>query len=1146
MTARFGVPGSESRPCKGRLGQGKGGDAGGRLRQGRALACPGDGWARPRAAKLARGRTSRRWKGSGRGGRLCLWLGLGALGLASCVPRTPGGVVPSPPREVSAGQVPLLLPEPDPEGRAWVERTLASLSVREAVGQLIMPWMSGAYAAADGPEMEEFLGYVEEGLIGGVVISIGLPHSYGAKLNLLQDRARIPLLVASDFESGGPGMRINHVYALPSLLPQGGGTAFPPTMAFGAIGEESFAREYGRITALEARAVGVHLNFAPVLDVNSNPANPIINTRSFGEDPLLVARLGVAYLAGAREGGVLTTAKHFPGHGDTRSDSHVELPVVDADMERLEAVELVPFRRAVEAGVDAIMTAHVAVPRLLGPEGPPATLSAFFLTELLRRRMGFGGIILTDALSMRAIADHYGAGEAAVLALEAGADILLAPGDVRETARAVEAAVASGRLSRERIWVSARRVLEAKARVGLHQVRRVDLEKIHHRVGIRAHTDFAELAAARSLTLPRDRERLLPLEVRRYPDVLQVVYARADDLVAGRALAAALGGAFLRFRTLRFTPESPPSAYEELARVAASATLVVVSIFVPPRSGAGEVAVVEPLARWVEETAGRRPTVVVSFGNPYLLSAFPSVGTYLLAWGPQEVSQRAAARALLGEIPVTGRLPISLPPFHRAGEGLEREAEGGRGPGPGWAPARVAAAPEGGGVPTDPRTPVAPSRDPYATRPEESRAQCLRLTEGASWAALCQQVGGMTASPLEVDPSGVGMEAARLARVDSLLLAALADSASPGAALAVGRHGRLVRLRGYGKLDWRDDAPPATPASLWDLASVTKVAATTTAAMLLVEEGVLDLDRRVVEVLPWWGGGDPRKSRVTVRHLLLHRAGLPPFRTFFRDMAGREAYRKAIGDLPLDYNPGDSTVYSDLGMMTLAFLMEELTGKPLDRFLQERVWDPLGLEDTGFAPPSDLLPRIAPTERDTTWRRMQVHGAVHDENAYAMGGVAGHAGLFSSARDLAVLAQLFLSGGTVAPCTGEAGSGVPCSRPRPEAVRLVEAATVELFTRRHDASSSRALGWDTPSGMSSAGDYLSSRAFGHTGFTGTSVWIDPELDLFVVLLTSRTNPTRENQKHVSLRRAVHDAVALSVTDRPVFRRERDAPSSARR
>ena len=1055
--------------------------------------------------------------------------------------------------------------ELDAEGRAWVDQTLSSLSLREAIGQLIIPWMPGAYTSTTGPEFQEYDRYVEEAGVGGVSISIGLPHSYGAKLNALQARAKVPLLVTSDFENGGPGMRINHSYALPTLLPQGGGTSFPPTMAFGAIHDEGFTREYGRITALEARAVGVHLNFAPVLDVNSNPLNPVINTRSFGEDPQAVARLGAAYIAGAREGGILTTAKHFPGHGDTKTDSHVELPIVDADRDRLEAFELIPFRRAVEEGVDAVMTAHVAVPRILGPDGPPATLSPFFLTELLRNEMGFQGLVLTDAMRMGAISDRYGIGESSVLALEAGADILLAPGDVWEALDAVEAAVESGRISRSRLDASVRRILEMKARVGLHRQRRVSLDHIGEVVGSGEHLAFADEAAARSITLPRDRDGLIPVDPRNSPRLLHVVFARSADLTAGREMGSILGEYFPSISTHRLTAESPATAYQALTWAAGESELVVVSAFVPPRSGAGEVSVPEPLARFVEESQGRRPTVVVSLGNPYLLSAFPELGSYLVAWGSREVSQRAAARALVGEAAISGTLPISIPPHHRLGEGLAREAvpnvpKLGAGSDQllevGIMRAGEAA---GAGGAAGPAGPADPGLDPYTASRSVARAKCGGRPELNPWMEACREIGGVVASSLEVTPSSVGMDSLALAALDSLLIQAVADSASPGLAIAVGRHGKLVRLRGYGVLDWTDDAPPATPASIWDMASVTKVSTTTTAAMILAEAGRLELDATVVSYLPWWSSGDPRKADVTVRQLLIHRGGLPPFIKFFEKANGRREFQDAIGALELRYTPGDSTVYSDIGLITVAFIVEELTGMGLGEFMTQRIWGSLGMQDTGFNPDPVLRPRIAPTEVDDYYRFTHVHGVVHDENAYALGGVAGHAGLFSSARDLAVFAQTLLNGGTIPPCAGDGtqrspsesvsgapgsgvpisgspASGVPCSAPRPGPVRIAAPTSVELFTRRHDETASRALGWDTPSDGSSSGDYLTERAFGHTGFTGTSIWVDPELDLFVVLLTSRTNPTRENNKHVPLRRAVHDAVANALTDQLVTKR----------
>jgi CubicO group peptidase (beta-lactamase class C family) len=387
-----------------------------------------------------------------------------------------------------------------------------------------------------------------------------------------------------------------------------------------------------------------------------------------------------------------------------------------------------------------------------------------------------------------------------------------------------------------------------------------------------------------------------------------------------------------------------------------------------------------------------------------------------------------------------------------------------------------------------------------------------------------------------VEPELVGMDSRKVAELDSIILRAILDGATPGAALAVGRHGRLVRLRGYGSLDWRAGFAPATDSSIYDLASLTKVVGTTTAAMILVEEGKLDLDAPVSRYLPEWPpGGD--KRHVTIRHLLTHTSGLPAYAPLWRELRGREAYARRIGGMGLDVPPGTRTVYSDFGFLLLGFVIERQSGQTLDVFLRERVFEPFGMRDTGFNPRSwgetpmaatghgdaaperagggDILARIAPTEEDTFFRHTHVHGIVHDENAYALGGVAGHAGLFSSARDLAVFAQMMLNG-------GEYGG-----------VRILDSATIARFTRRQGDASSRALGWDTPSGGANAGTGFSPHAFGHTGFTGTSIWIDPGRDLFVVLLTNRVNPTRKNNKHIALRKAVHETAVLAITDMPV-------------
>lgn len=977
-----------------------------------------------------------------------------------------------------------------PDGARWVANTLGELTLRELVAQLVIEWIPGGYAAPTSPDFRALERWVTEDGIGGVVPSIGTPHAYVAKLNALQARAKVPLLVTADFENGGPGMRINGSYALPSLLPQGGGTTLPSTMAFGAIGDEAFAREYGRITAREARASGVHLLFAPVLDVNNNPENPVIASRAFGGDPDLVGRLGAAFVRGAREGGAFTTGKHFPGHGDTSVDSHVGLPVIAVDRPRLDSIELAPFQEAVAAGVDAMMTAHVSLPKLLGPDGPPATLAPEVMTGLLRDQMGFEGVLFTDALTMRAITDGYGAGEAAVRSLEAGADVILSPKEVSTAIAAVVAAVETGRIARERIESSARRLLELKARLGLHRDRFVPLDRVDAVVGSGEHLSFADSAATRSLTLVRDEDGLVPMRSDHVGRTAHLRYARSTWLWAGRPLDRALAERLPEVRTVELDERSGEADYRAARRLLGTADRALVTVYLHPSAGAGENALPAPFRELVNATARVRPTILVSLRSPYLARALPDVGTHLVAWGDDAASERAVVRALFGEEAITGRLPVAIPPDLEVGVGIRRSRT----------------------------TTRSFSRDV-----EDPLVAAGIVARSSFGAARAQEVA-------TTDPATVGMSAEALGRVEEIVAEALADSAASGAAVAIGRYGRLVMLEGYGTLAYGSDRP-ATPTSIWDLASVSKVVGTTLAAMILTDEGRLDLDRSVVDYLPWWSVGDGRKDSVTVRQLLLHRAGLPPFRRWFQEMAGFEAYKDAVAREPLDAPPGRTTTYSDIGAMTLGWVIEEIAGQPLDAFLEGRVWQPLGMLDTRYRPPPALRPRIAATELDMAWRGELVWGRVHDENADAMGGVAGHAGLFSTALDLSVLASVLLSGGRAPACVPGRIRGEPCPVERSGERRILGEETLAAFTRRYDSTSSRALGWDTPSERSSAGDYFGARSFGHTGFTGTSLWIDPELDMWVILLTNRVHPTRDNSRHAPMRRALHDAAALAVIDR---------------
>lgn len=546
-----------------------------------------------------------------------------------------------------------------PEAREWVGRTLEEMSLRERVAQLVMPWISGAAVDRDSAELDQMLAWVEADAVGGLIVSRGAPAAVAAKLNAAQARARVPLLVVSDLETG-PGMRLSP-----------GGTDLPPAMAFGAADQESLAREAGRITGREARAVGIHLTLGPVLDVNSNPDNPIINVRSFGGDPGRVSRLAGEWVAGAREAGLLTAGKHFPGHGDTEVDSHVGLATISGDRVRLATVELVPFESTIAAGVDGLLVGHIAVTALEGPQALPASLSPAVVRDLLRERMGFDGLVFTDALNMGAITRNFSVEEASIRALLAGADVLLQPPGTSSVIAAIVRAVESGRVPRSRIDEAAQRVLVAKAGAGLHRARAVELDSVGSRVGTPEHAALAILVAERSITLVRDRGGLVPIRptTRR---VLHVSYGSSGETRSTSILNGELASAGLQVEHVPVSARTSRDEFEALRQRAVWADLVIASAEAAPHQyralglQGGFAAFVAGLP------ALHVPVVALSLGSPYLLNSFPAVPAYLLAWSASAASQRAAARALLGLAPITGKLPVPLPPHHEAGEGVER------------------------------------------------------------------------------------------------------------------------------------------------------------------------------------------------------------------------------------------------------------------------------------------------------------------------------------------------------------------------------------------------------------------------------------------------------------------------------------------
>jgi beta-N-acetylhexosaminidase len=563
----------------------------------------------------------------------------------------PAGPVPQP----QPTQFP---PQPAP-AEVDVDELLSSLSLRDKIAQLVMPWVAGSYMAFDDETFRRMQWWVDSLHVGGFIVSVGSPLDLAIKLNRLQERSPLPLLIGSDLEAG-TAIRLN------------GGTPFPPNMGVAATGSDSDAYQLGRITALEGRAVGIHLAFAPVADVNNNPANPIINVRSFGEDPHAVGRLVAAEIRGLQEHGMLAAAKHFPGHGDTGTDSHISLPVLTSGWSRLDSVELVPFRSAIAADVAAVMSAHIALPALDRGQLRPGTVIPSILTGLLRDSLRFNGLVVTDALNMGGIASEYGA-EAAVRAFAAGSDLLLQPADPKVAIDVMVAAVARREISSERLNRSVRRVLELKRRLGLFVQRTAAIDSIPLIVG---RADFREAArdmASRSIVMVKDVGGTVHNLKNARPPLSLITYGEENNRTVGNVLASELRSRGFAVASFKLWPSSGPASYDSAFTLIQRSPVTVYAVSDRPTELRGTLGLPDSMISLIGSTARARPTILVSLGNPYLISALPEVGSYLIGWRSNSVTEQAVGRALAGVTPITGRLPISLPPHYRRGWGVQRQ-----------------------------------------------------------------------------------------------------------------------------------------------------------------------------------------------------------------------------------------------------------------------------------------------------------------------------------------------------------------------------------------------------------------------------------------------------------------------------------------
>ena len=928
-----------------------------------------------------------------------------------------------------------------PEQAKWVDSALRSMPLEEKVGQLLFTTYHGSFTSTDSEAYANMMHDIDDLHVGGfITITHGSPlgivkdqaYPTAVLANMLQSKSKLPLLIGADYERG-------------TAMRQDEGTSFPTAMAVAAGGDPKDAYTMGKITALEARAVGVQWVYAPVCDVNNNPGNPIINTRSFGENPQRVSEFVSEFTRGVQENGGLATAKHFPGHGDTATDSHIDLPIIKADRQRMESLELIPFRAAISAGVGSVMTGHLNVPAFEPDPAIPATLSPNILTRLLRDELHFQGLVITDALDMGGITVRYAPGDAAVRAFLAGADALLMPPVPDAAYQALLAAAQSGRISKDRLDASVRRLLEAKARLGLNQNRLVDINTLNEKFGSVAWQATAQEISDRGITLLRDKLHLLPLDGAKPSRALLVSLYADPEPYPGIDLEAQLRSRFDSLIALR--ADTKFSRADALKLPAPSDyDIVILALFVRVSDRKGDIDVPAdqiPVISQIYKSG--KPVITLGLGSPYLIERFPQAETWLSAFGISDVAQVSLARALFGEIPIRGQLPVTIP-----GVGLK----------PGFG--------------------LEVSADPMTLQPMDIRGE------------------------------------AQLQPAFKVVEDAIADKAFPGATLAVGYKGK-VSYHAFGKLSYDANSPAVKVDTMYDLASLTKVVVTTTLVEKLAEGDFgqpLNLDTPIERYLPEWlssGNQLDWRHMVTIRHLMTHTSGLPPFKEYWRTSAGKQDTLSRIFAEPLEYEPGTKMIYSDLGIILMAEIIQRLTGQPLDALANEYIFHPLGMKDSMYNPPKKLWPVIAPTEVDNQLRHRLVQGEVHDENAYAIGGVSGHAGVFSTSPDLSHFCQMLLNGGVYAH------------------QRILQRATIAEFTAPQPISKNeRTLGWVVPTASSSSGHYFSVHSYGHTGFTGTTIWIDPDRQLFVILLTNRVNPTRENMKIAQVRPAVHDAIMKAL------------------
>ncbi len=943
----------------------------------------------------------------------------------------------------------------------WVDSVFSSLSKEERIAQLMV---IRAHSNLGDDHVEKVTKDIRKYNVGALCFFQGGPVRQANLTNYYQGIAKTPLMVTIDGE-WGLGMRLDSV------------TKFPFQLTLGSVNDERLIYKMGQAVGEQCKRIGVHVNYAPVVDINNNPNNPVIGYRSFGEDKDKVSRYGVAYMKGMQDAGIMACAKHFPGHGDVDVDSHFDLPVISKSMEELDSMELVPFKAVFDAGIASVMIAHLFIPAIDNTANKATSISKNNVTDLLRNKMGYQGLTFTDALEMKGVAKYFPDGTISVEALVAGNDMLCLPASVPETIDAVKKAIDDKKLSWDDIDAKARKVLASKYDLGLNKAQVIDTNNLL--ADLNAKTDSIRYEVAQksitllnqaSMTASRNDYAVVPLTAARSykgenpgPGKIAYVGIGASELNEfGKRLQNDFGADVYLFSY----KDGHGKADEILKAVPKDGKydVIIVGIHNYSLRPADNFGLSAEAIRIYRELNFIK-TITLTFGNVLATKNFCDAWTLLACYQDDAVTQQAAADFLSGKFELQGRLPVSVCRF-KFGDGIVRD---------------------------------------------------------------------------EKDPAWHRLE--QLAHVDSIVNDAMMQKVFPGSVVLAVHEGEIVYHKAFGNYKY-EPSQAVSLESIFDLASVTKISATTVSVMKLYEQGKLDLKKKLGDYLPMVKGTN--KAGLQIDDILLHQAGLVPFIAFYKETIDEKTgepnpaiYRSKpepgftvrvaeniymrndwedsmfarILKSPL--GPQNKYVYSDNDFIFLGKLVEQLTGMTLDQYVQKTFYRPMGMMSTGFKPrerfPAD---KMVPTETEKHFRRQTTQGDVHDEGASMFGGVAGHAGLFSNAYDLAMLYQMLLNGGEL------------------NGSRYLKKETVDLFTAYHSKNSRRGYGFDKPEKDNAIrkepypSSMISLQGFGHTGYTGTCVWVDPKYNLVYVFLSNRVYPTRDNNKlgQLLIRGKIQDAI----------------------